>query len=140
MKILLLLILLALELFSFDSETASKIFDKIFVSMLKKENIKVYTSNDIYKDVIKNSSNLKLCIDYTKADIILVNGFNEIPKDSNERLLFATSYPVFRDKKNVVGAFYWNRGHIKIEFSLKRLNKYDLTLPASFSRYIKDDI
>jgi len=139
LKKLFLVLLLAVNLFSFDSQTASKIFDKIFHAMLKKNEITVYTSNDMYKEVIKDAPRLKLSSNYKTADIILVNNFKEIPEGSSKMLLFATSYPVFRDTKNVVGAFYWDRGHIKIEFSLKRLLEKDIMLPSSFGKYIKDD-
>lgn len=136
MKYLLILIL-SLELLAFDSATASKIFDKIFTAMIKKDNIAVYTSNIKYKDVVTNSSNLYLSANYEEADIILVDSFEEVPKDSNG-ILFTTSYLVYENNKNAVGSFYWERGRIKIEFSRKRLNAKKLTLPKSFHKYIKD--
>ena len=138
MKIVLILFL-TLELLAFDSATASKIFDKIFHAMIKKEKISVYVINENYIKVIVNSPNLYISDQPKDADIILVDGFNEIPEDCSDKLLFTTSYPVYKDTKNAVGAFYWDRGHIKIEFSKQRLKKSKISLPSSFDKYIKDD-
>jgi len=139
MKILLILSL-ALELLAFDSATASKIFDKIFHAIVLKKSISVYTVNETYKEVIVNAPDLFLTNSYKEADIILVDDFSEIPKGTKEKLLFSTSYPVFKKIDNVVGAFYWDRGHIKIEFSKKRLFNHKISLPDSFDKYVKDDL
>lgn len=134
-----LILLLFLELFAFDTVTASKIFDKIFHAMVKKENISVYTVDEIYKEVIAITPTLYLNDNYEEADIILVNDFSEIPESSSDKLIFTTSYPVFRDTDYAVGAFYWDRGHIKIEFSKRKLRDKNILLPSSFEKYIKDD-
>lgn len=134
-----LILFLFLELFAFDNATASKIFDKIFHAIVKKEDVSVYTSNETYKGVINMTPNLYLEADYENADIILVNSLNEIPKNCLNKVLFTTSYLVFKHIDDAVGAFYWDRGHIKIEFSKKRLKDHNISLPESFEKYIKDD-
>lgn len=136
----LLLLCLSLKLIAFDSASASKIFDKIFHAMIDKETISVYTSNKVYTEVVLNAKNLSLSTDYTKADIILIDSFLEIPKNSDNMLLFTTSFPVLRDKENVVGAFYWDRGRIKIEFIRPRLLKHNIKLPESFKKYVKEEL
>ncbi|QOY50880.1 hypothetical protein [Candidatus Sulfurimonas baltica] len=135
---LILFVLLALELSAFDTATASKIFDKIFHAMVPKENVIVYTSNYEYKVVIANAPNLSLSSEIESADIILVDSFEEVPKNSENLLLFTTSHVVYTSNKNAVGAFYWYRGHIKIEFSKARLQNKKISLPKSFDKYIKD--
>jgi hypothetical protein len=140
LKSLLLLCVLIFELFAFDSVTASKIFDKIFHAMINKEKLSVYTKTKIYQDVILDSEHLQLSSSAETADIILVSHLNEIPKNSNKYLLFSTSYLVYENNENTVGAFYWDRGHIKIEFSRKRLQNKKIKLPNSFNKYIKDDL
>ena len=137
-----LLLLLAAELFSFDSATASKIFDKIFHALIAKEKISVYSVNTTYRDVLANAPGLYLSTDCMEADIVLVDDFNEIPPGELgcEKPLFATSYPVYKRTKSAVGAFYWDRGRIKIEFSKSRLRDHNMTLPENFKKYISDDL
>ena len=139
MKIFLILAL-SLELFAFDRITASKIFDKIFQALVPKEKILVYANDEMYADVIFNSMYLSLSDDSKIADIILVTSIKDIPINSENKLLFATSYLVYKQNKNAVGAFYWDRGHIKIEFSKSRLRDKNISLPESFEKYIQDDI
>ena len=134
----LLLILFVIPLLAFDSKTASMIFDKIFHAMIHKESIHVYTQNNIYKKVIDNALNLHLENDFNYADIILVDNISELPQTDKKLLIFTTSYPVFQKHKDAVGAFYWEYGHVKIEFSKTRLHKHNIQLPKSFYKYIKD--
>ena len=108
--------------------------------MINKEKISVYTTSDVYQEVITNSPHLQLSSSLKTADIILVNNLNEVPKNSNQYLLFTTSYLVYKENENTVGAFYWDRGHISIEFSRKRLLDKKIKLPNSFNKYIKDDL
>jgi len=140
LKKLLLFFYLVFELAAFDSATASKIFDKIFHAMINKEKISVYTKTKTYQNVILDSAHLNLSSSPKTADIILVNHLNEVPKNSKHYLLFSTSYLVYKENENTVGAFYWDRGHIKIEFSRKRLLHKNIKLPSSFDKYIKDDL
>ena len=128
-----------MELFAFDSATASKIFTKIFYAMLKTEEITVYTSNEAYQKVILDAPNLYLCTLAKRADIILVSDIDEIPENVTKKVVFSTSYLAYRENENVVGVFYWDHGHIKIEFSRKRLKQKNITLPTTFNKYIKDD-
>lgn len=132
----LLILFLALVLSAFDSVTAVKIFDKLFMAMINKQNITVYTSSETYQDVINNSFYLHLNDDCMYADIILVDSMKEIPKECEEKLFFTTSYLVFKEFDNAVGAFYWDRGHISIKFSKSRLDKHNIKLPDTFKKYI----
>jgi len=140
MKKTLVFLLLNTALLAFDSMTASKIFDKIFSALIPKENICVYTLSPMYTEVIENASSLSLCTKLKKADIILVDSFDEVPKGSEKMVLFATSYRVYKKEKSAVGAFYWDRGHVKIKFSQQRLNDKNITLPKAFNKYIMDEL
>lgn len=137
---LFLILSLSLELFAFDQVTASKIFDKIFGAMIQKEKILVYAPDEMYAEVISHSMYLTISKDFEGADIILIHKLKDIPHGSEDKLMFTTSYLVYKKTKSAVGAFYWDRGHFKIEFSKKRLKDKKISLPASFQKYIKDDI
>ncbi len=133
-----LILLLSISLQAFDSGTAAKIFEKIFVAMLHKESIQVYTGNEAYSKVIYLAPSLSVTGDFKAADIILVDDFDEIPQGSEGMLMFSTSYPVYKEVDDAVGAFYWDRGRIKIEFSKERLKAKKITLPDTFNKYVKN--
>ena len=132
----LLILSLALVLSAFDNITAAKIFDKLFQTMMNKQDVKVYTSNETYQKVILGAPSLKMTDSCYEADIILVDALNEISKECEEKLFFTTSYFVFKKFDNAVGAFYWDRGHISIKFYKSRLDKYNVKLPHTFTKYL----
>lgn len=135
-----LLLSLALMLSAFDTQTAARIFDKIFHAMISQENITVYTVSDTYSEVVIHAPTLHLSGSCKDADIILVDDIREVPAKCNEKLLFTTSYAVFKKMDNAVGAFYWDRGHITIKFSKSRLFKHNITLPENFNKYIMEKL
>jgi len=139
LKKVLFFFIFAVEVFAFDSATASKIFTKIFYAMLKTEEITVYSTNEAYQKVILDAPDLYLCTLAKRSDIILVSALEELPENLEDKVVFSTSYLVYQTNENVVGVFYWDHGHIKIEFSKKRLKNKNISLPSSFDKYIKDD-
>ena len=135
----LLILLLASVLSAFDTITAAKIFDKIFQAMTDKQQVKVYSSNEMYKEVVISAPSLNLVSSCKEADIILIDSMKEIPKECKEKLFFTTSNFVFKKFDNAVGAFYCDRGHISIKFSESRLDNHNVKLPNSFKKYISKE-
>ena len=135
----LLILFLPLLLSAFDNITAGKIFDKIFQAMADKPQVKIYSSNDIYKKVVITAPSLTLAESCKEADIILVNSMKEIPKECEGKVFFTTSNRVFENFDNAVGAFYWDRGHIRIKFLQSRLDNHNLKLPDTFNKYIEEE-
>ena len=132
--------LLVVHLHAVDTKTASKIFNKIFTEIISKNVVFVYTENEEYKEVIKQAPDLHLATTIYMSHIILVTSLQEIPVDSDEHILFSTSYAVFRQNKSVIGVFYWKNGRIKIEFLKSRLNKHHIELSESFEQFVVDEI
>lgn len=132
---LLFSILLTIQVSAFDTQTASKIFNKIFMATIHKNTIHVYTINDEYTKVIQMAKNLHLEKNISKADILLVDSNSEVPKRNNT-ILFATNASVFRTNHLAIGAFYWEHGRPKIIFLKSRLEAHHITLSPSFEKYI----
>jgi hypothetical protein len=138
-KILGLVIILFLKLpflYSFDIETASKIFDKLFFALLQKKEIFVFTNNEDYKKVITNSEYLKIANTIDECDIILATQKDDL-KSFSKKIIFTTEKEFLDYHENVVGAFYWNKGKPEIIFLKEKLEKNNLKLIESFERYIK---
>jgi len=124
---------------AFDTITASKIFNKLFSAIIPQEVIYVYTDDRGYETVIHNAPNLHLTTDINSSNIILLTTLKEFPSHKKESILFSTSYTAFRENPDVVGAFYWKKGRIKIEFLKSRVQAKKILLPASFKPYIIDE-
>lgn len=139
MKKLWLSVLFSAQLLAFDTETAAKIFDKIFTAMFAQQPVAVYTVNKKYQEVVVTAHSLHLSKKPKLADIILVDSKHEVPKGSNY-IIFTTDPSVFKRNKNAVGAFYWKHGRPKIIFLQSRLNAKGITLSDTFQRYIVKEI
>lgn len=124
---------------SFDVDTASKIFNKIFTAIFSKQTIYVYNQNPDYVEVIHKAENLNLTQDIINADIALLTNPKELMNTHN-RLAFTTNLTVLREGESVIGAFYWEYGRPKIVFIRKRLEHYNITLSKSFEKYIVEEL
>ena len=139
MKKLWLSILLSAQLLAFDTATAAKIFDKIFLAMYTQKPIVVYTVSKRYQAVIEVATSLQLSKNPRLADIVLVDAKHEIPEEGNY-VIFTTDPSVFKKNESAVGAFYWEHGRPKIIFLQSRLKDKGITLSDAFQRYIVREI
>jgi hypothetical protein len=121
----------------FDTKTASKIYDKLFFSIYKKNTILVYTPNQTYKSMLQNSQILKNVETIEEATVIIISNQNEITPKMGNKTIFAANYEVFRDNENAIGAFYWNKGRPEIVFSQSRLLGKNLSVSQDLEKYIR---
>jgi hypothetical protein len=124
---------------SFDVDTASKIFNKIFTAVFSKKTIFVYSSSDAYVGVVNKAENLTLTQNIMSADIVLLTNTQELV-NSNNQLAFTTNLSVLREGESVIGAFYWEYGRPKIVFVKKRLDYHHIKLAKSFEKYIVEEL
>lgn len=134
--LILFLLIQSHYLFSFDIDTASKIYDKLFYAVFKKEDIKVYVNDDEYKKMILSSQYLKLTQKIEDSDIIIITKVEEI-NDIKDKVAFSVEKEFLDQNTNIIGAFYWNKGNPEIIFIKDRLEKYNLNLLESFKKYEK---
>ncbi len=123
-------------IYSFDIETAAKIYDKLFYAVFKKENIKVYVNDDEYKRMILSSQYLKLAEKIENSEIVIITKEEEI-KEIKDKVAFCVEKDLLENNTNIIGAFYWNKGSPEIVFIKERLEKYNLNLLESFKKYEK---
>lgn len=133
---MLFLLIQSQYLFSFDIDTASKIYDKLFYAVFKKEDIKVYVNDDEYKKMVLSSQYLKLTQEIEDSDIIIITKVEEI-NEIKDKIAFSIDKDLLDQNTNIIGAFYWNKGNPEIIFIKDRLEKYNLNLLESFKKYEK---
>ena len=139
MKKLCLILFFSLQLSAFDTQTASKIFEKIFTAINIDSPIKVYTVDAKYKEVIGSADSLQLVERRDLADIILVISKRAVPKYT-QKIIFTTSPSVFEKNENAIGAFYWEHGRPKIIFLQSRLQRHNIELSSTFEKYIVKEL
>lgn len=134
--LILFLLIQSQYLLAFDIETASKIYDKLFYAVFKKEDIKVYVNDDEYKKMISLSQYLKLTQKIENSDIIIITKEEEL-NEIKDKVAFTIDKELLEKNANIIGAFYWNKGIPEIIFLKERLVKYKLDLSESFKKYEK---
>ena len=133
MKKIILLFLLITSTFSSDKNYELKLYEKVLSNIFQKS-LLIY-SDKYSKDILQNSSILKLTINCTKADILIGKRFGNLPTLCQDKPIFSTSYQSFISEKNAIGAFYWRKGRPQIKFKLDTLQNFNLELPRSLMEF-----
>ena len=134
-KILIILFLITTFSFADDCDKRASIFNMLVKSISSKTYPNIYMHKNI-KSLEKNSKDLNLIKVCKDADVVLLSTIKNIPKDCDGKILFGTKYSHLKNK-NVVGAFFWQKGRPNILFYKNRLKKYNIKLPAKFDKYIE---
>lgn len=146
-KILILLILFYGHLYALDRDSTLKIYHKLFFSLSPKAEISVYVKDNEYRKIFLTSKRLHLVEDPKEADIVLITNEKtldqvlaqeKISKTDKKTILFVTDYHLLARYNEVVGAFYWRKGRSQLLFVKSRLDKYHISLPDEYQRFIVD--
>jgi len=129
--------LLITTIYANDVKLASSIFNTIVSSVTNKKNAAVYLYKDI-EAVSKYPDKLRVVKDCSSADVVLLSSIRDIPKDCDSKVLFGTRYSHLKNK-NVIGAFFWQKGRPNILFYRERLEKQHIKLDKSFDKYIENE-
>ena len=136
MKKLFLISILIITIYANDEKIAASLFNKIVTTITHKKTPTVYLYTDI-ESVSKYPKKLQIVEDCSRADIVLLSTVKDIPKDCASKILFGTRYSHLKNK-NVIGAFFWQKGRPNILFYKERLEKQQIKLDKSFDKYIEN--
>lgn len=132
---LLLLLVLGFTLYASDSTLATKIYLSIAKEIAGKNVPTFYLHGNIkYLNKNKEIKALKAC---AKADIVILNELSGLPEECQGKLLFTTHYSTYIENKNILGAFFWQKGRPNIIFRRSLLEKNKVVLSSSFNKFIE---
>ncbi len=132
-KLLLIAIFISTIGFANELEVSTKIIDKISHALIKKDVIKVVVIGEKEKKIVANSILMKSVTECEEADMVLSNG----TITCIDKIVFLTSYKVFKKNKQVMGAFFWQKGRPNIIFRKEILAHHKIILPKEFDKYIE---
>ena len=119
-----------------DDKKASSIFNMIVKNITKKANTNIYLHTDV-KSLKTYPGGLKIVESCSKAEVVILSTTKNIPNECNNKILFGTRYSHLKNK-NVIGAFFWQKGRPNILFYKKHLKKNSIKLDSSFDKYIEN--
>ena len=131
-------------------QSALKVYDEIFPTLIHKSVIGVYTDNQEYKDIFKHSKKLILESDPLKADIVFMTERTRLLtilqdkfltlKTKKKPIIFVTDYRLMKYSLDIVGAFYWRKGRSQLLFIDNRLKDHNITLPKKYESFTVDEL
>jgi len=138
-KIFILLLLLANILFASSNAVEAKIYDSIFSAIFPHKNIvRVWVDKESKKTVLERIKNIKVVTSSLEADICLVFKSKNI---ETNKVIFVGSYALLKYyKESTIGGFFWQKGRPNILFLKNNLDKYNVKLPAKFSKYVESSL
>ena len=135
MKFLISILLLSSLLYAKDADIASKIITTIAIGVTHKENPKIYIY-DNYTPYGLTKHTLNLTNNCQDADIVLISAIKGLPNNCFKKILFGTKYSNLQNK-DVIGAFFWQKGRPNILFSKENLEKKNIKLSTNLQKYIE---
>lgn len=135
-KIIVIFFLIS-TVYASDSKLASSIFNMIAKNVTAKSNPNVYLHTKIFA-ISDYPDALNIVTECWQADIVILSTIKNIPSQCKNKILFGTRYSHLKDK-NIIGAFFWQKGRPNILFYQERLDKKNITLDKSFDRYIDNE-
>ncbi len=119
-----------------------KILEKISKDIIRKDKIRVFLIGYDPKKLLRYSSGFILVKDCSKADIVIAkeNDKGELSSCRKDIPGIALKYSLLRKDSIFIGALFWYKGRPNLVFIRKRLEKLNIKLPKSYSRYIEDQI
>jgi hypothetical protein len=135
LKKLLLLVIAGIHLAASDIELATKIYKTIAVAVTSSASPVFYIHGDIRE--LHDNRQIRRTDRCTEADIVVISTFSGLPAECLDKPLFASSYRLFRQHDEIVGAFFWQKGRPNIIFSAERLQQRNIRLGTEFAPYIE---
>ena len=137
MKTLLILLISAISLFSFDVlSVKAEILSKIAKELVKKDVVNIYVDDE---DLIKTKG-LVPSLNYTtckEADVLFISNKDKLDKVCKDKYIFSTSYYLYQNSQEVIGAFFWQKGRPNIIIKSAMIEKLEITLSKPFQKYVE---
>jgi len=117
-------------------EMEVKLIETIAIVITEKRNPVVYCIGyDEYK-LSKYSEKLIITNNINKSDIVIIGNDKNASKNIN-KLAISLDLETFKNCDTCVVVLYWRKGRPHLIFSLERVNKFNINLPASLKQYIR---
>jgi hypothetical protein len=124
-----------MSLFASDKDIAEQIYLSIAKGISKKSNPSFYLQGKVR--YIKSNSKLHIVNRCEDADIIITNNMDEIKETCKEKLIMTNKYRIYNKDKNIIAAFFWQKGRPNIILRKSVLQKHNIILDPSYSKFIE---
>jgi len=139
LKIVVFILLISSLLFSSTAvETEKKVYAIILKAIFpQKKSIYIWTDKPSKEALFAALPRVKVVKNVQDADLLMI--FKDHDREFHKKLIFANGYLVFqRDKGNVIGGFYWQKGRPNLVFKKSKLHKNNIKIPKNLEKYVDE--
>ncbi|WP_187647575.1 hypothetical protein [Nitrosophilus labii] len=143
MKKIVILLVLVINLIASVTKIEKEIYSTILKALFpQKKIIKIWVDNHHKKKLFRKINLVKLTNNYKNADILFVYNTKTLKDEKRDKaIIFVGKYTLLKDYQDrVIGGFFWQKGRPNIIFLRKNLEKFNITLPSNFEKYIEDRV
>ncbi len=135
MRKIFILLLFISSLFSYDVLVVkAKILSKIAHEVIKKNVVNIYVEDRDLQKTKGLVSSIRYTF-YEEADIVFVSNMSSIKK--NKKYIFSTSYYIYQNNPDILGAFFWQKGRPNIIIKSQKSKNLNISFSKSFQKYIE---
>jgi len=135
LRILFLCIFFSITIFASDKILANKIYLSIAKELSNKSTPTFYLQGDI--EHLSENLDISRVQNCEEADIIILHTIDNLSSKCVDKLVFTDYYKTYVNNEGIVGAFFWQKGRPNIVFRQAVLRDKEITLSASFNKYIE---
>ncbi|WP_281951644.1 hypothetical protein [Nitrosophilus kaiyonis] len=143
MKKFFLIILIFFNLFASVENIEREIYSTIIKSIFpKKETVKIWVDDNKKVSIFKKIDFAKITDNYENSDILFIFHEKSLKDIKTDKIIiFVGKYSLIKNYQNrVIGGFFWQKGRPNIIFLRKNLQKFNISLPKEFNKYIEDRV
>ena len=74
------------------------------------------------------------------AKVLILSSDKSIPKHCIDKPILVLDYALLEKHSNAVSAFFWQKGRPNIVFIKKRLQRFSISLPSTYDKYLEEQI
>jgi len=138
-KIITVLLILSLTLNASEKEYAAKII-KNLVEVIDSSNTSVWTDDDSDMTGLLERKQLHVVKTCKNAKVLILSSDKSIPKHCIDKPILVLDYALLEKHSNAVSAFFWQKGRPNIVFIKKRLQRFSISLPSTYDKYLEEQI
>ncbi len=135
LKKLLITLIFSTLLLADDIQLAIKIYSSIAYECTGKVNPKIYLHGDL--GMLYDVDSINRTHKCSDADFVITSTLKQLPPKCEDKIIFTNKYRLFQESKQIIGAFFWQKGRPNIIFDRERLKNQNIKLSNSFEKYIE---
>ncbi len=140
MRIFITLILSALMLFAYTKADHLKIqiIETIITNISIDKEIKVWCDDALIQKELVEHQKLKVADSCESATIVILKNKNNLPKECEDKHIFALSYKILSDMQQSFGALFWKKGRPNIIILEPRIEKQNIKTSKDLEPYLEE--